>query len=83
MCMHCLRDCLFTFIDLEDRSWMYFTYFMNYRIKTYLPLKMIHVSLIHVTKCNTTDKSLFCLNFRTDLFEKWKICDFRFLKFST
>ena len=44
---------------------------MNNRTQTDLPLKVIHVSSIHVTKCNTTDKSLFCLNFRIDLFEKW------------
>ena len=78
MCAHCPRDRPFTFIDVEDRSWMCFSYFMNNRIQTDLPLKVIHVSLIHVTKCNTTDKSLFCLNFRIDLFEQWQICDFGF-----
>ena len=67
--MHCQRDCPFTFIDVIDRSWMGF-YFMNKRIQTDLLLKMIQVSLIRVTKCNTTDKSLFCLNFRINLFEK-------------
>ena len=54
---------------------------MKNRIQTDLPLKVIHVSLINAIKCNTTDKSLFCLNFRIDLFEKWYICDFGFLKF--
>ena len=53
MCAHCPRDRPFAFIDVEDRSWMCFSYFMNNRIQTDLPLKMIHVSLIHVTKCNT------------------------------
>ena len=71
MCAHCPRDYSFTFIYVEDRSLMCFSYFMNNRIQTDLPLKMIHVSLIHATKCNTTDKSLFCLHFRIDLFEKW------------
>ena len=70
MCAHCPRDYPFTFIDVEVRSWMCFSYFMNNRIQTDLPLKMIHASLIHVTKCNTTDKSLFCFNFQIDLFEK-------------
>ena len=60
-----------TFIDVEDRSWVCFYYFMNKIIQIVLPLKMIHVSLIHVTKYNTTNKSLFCLNFRIDLFENW------------
>ena len=52
MCAHCPRDCPFTFIDVEDRSWMCFSYFMNNRIQTDLPLKMIHVSLIHVQLTN-------------------------------
>ena len=63
MSADCPRDCPFTFIDVEDRSWMCFSYFMNNRIQTGLPLKMIHVSLIHVTKCNTTDESLFLFKF--------------------
>ena len=42
---------------------------MNTRIQTDLPMKIIHISLIHVTKWNTFDKSLFCINFRIDLFE--------------
>ena len=25
MCAHCPRDCPFTFIDVEDRSWMSFS----------------------------------------------------------
>ena len=66
MCAHCP----FTFIDVEHRSWMFF-YLMNYRIQTDLlvPLKMIHVLLMHVTKWNTFDKLLFF--FRIDVFEKW------------
>ena len=64
MCAHCPQDCPFTFIDVEDRSWMCFSCLMNNRIQTDLPFKVIHVSLIHINKCNTTDKSLFCLNFR-------------------
>ena len=55
MCAHCP----FTFKDVEERSWMFFSYFMDNRIQTDLPLKMIHVSLIHVTKLNTFDKLLF------------------------
>ena len=40
----------FTFIDVEDRSWMgFFSYFTNNRILTDSPLKMFHVSLIHAT----------------------------------
>ena len=71
MCAHCPQDCSFTFIAVVERSWVcVFFYFMNNRVQTDLPLKMIHVSLIHVTKCNTTDNSLFCLKFRIDLFEK-------------
>ena len=46
MCAHCPV----TFKDVEDRSWMFFSYLMNNRTQTDLPLKMIHVSLIHVTK---------------------------------
>ena len=61
MCAHCS----FTFIDVEDRSWMFFfSYFMNNRIETDLPLKMINVSLIHATKWNAFSV------FRIDLFEK-------------
>ena len=71
MCVHCPLDCPFTFIDVEDRRRMCFYYVMNKRIQTDLLLKMIYVSLIHVTKWNTTDKSLFCLNFRNDWYEKW------------
>ena len=59
MCVHCP----FTFIDVEDRSWIFF-YFMNNRIETDLPLKMIHVSLIHASKWNAFSV------FRIDLFEK-------------
>ena len=58
VCAHCP----FTFIDVEDR-WMCFSYFMNNRIQTDLPLKMIHVSLIHVTKWNTFDKLFFCFSY--------------------
>ena len=60
MCAHCP----FTFKDVEDRSWMFcFSYFMDNRIQTDLPLKMIHVSLIiHLTNCYSV--------FRIDLFEK-------------
>ena len=47
VCAHCP----FTFKDVEDKSWMFFfSYLMNNRIQTDLPLKMIHVSLIHVTR---------------------------------
>ena len=42
MCAHCP----FTFKDVEVGC--LFPYFMNNRIQTELPLKMIHVSLIHV-----------------------------------
>ena len=51
--------CPFTFIDVEDRSWMFFSYFTNNRIQTDLPLKMIHVSFIHATEWNTFDKLSF------------------------
>ena len=60
--------CPFTFIDVEDSSGC-FSYFMNNRIQTDVPLKMIHVSLIHVinglhlTNCYSV--------FRINLFEKW------------
>ena len=64
--------CPFTFKDVADRNWMgFFSYFMNNRIQTDLTLKMIHVSLIHVTKWNTFDKLLFCFPYSFDLFEKW------------
>ena len=47
---------------------------MNNRIQTDLPLKMIHVSFIHVTLTN-------CYSvFRIDMFEKRLICDFRFFE---
>ena len=65
MCAHCP----FTFKDVEDRSWIFFSYFMNNRIQTDLPLKMIHISLInvingiHLINCYSV--------FRIDLFEKW------------
>ena len=55
----------FTFIDAEVRSLMFFSYFTNNRIQTDLPLKMIHVSLIHATEWNRV------FVFRIDLFEKW------------
>ena len=47
---------------------------MNNRMQTDLPLKMIYVSLIHVTKWNTFDKVLFCffckmVNLRLSFFE--------------
>ena len=58
-CAHCP----FTFKDVADRSWMFFSYFMNNRIQTDLPLKMIHVSLFHVTQWNTFDKLLFCFSY--------------------
>ena len=38
----------------------FFLIFMNNIIQTGLPLKMIHVSLINVTKWNTFEKLLFC-----------------------
>ena len=81
MCAHCPRDCPFTFKDVEDRSWVCFSYFMNYKLQTDLPLKMIHVSLIHVTKCNATDKSLFCLNFRSVCLKNDKSATFVFRSF--
>ena len=56
MCAHCP----FTFIDAEDRKLNFFFLFMNNRIQTDLPLKMIHVSLIRVTEWNTFDKMRFC-----------------------
>ena len=54
MCAHCP----FIFIDVDDRSWMCFSYFMSNRIQTDVSLKvnMIHVSLIQVTKWNAFDK---------------------------
>ena len=48
MCAHCP----FTFIDVEDRSWMFFLYFINNTIQIDLPLKMINVSLSRVNKLN-------------------------------
>ena len=68
MCAHCL----FTFIDVEYRSWVCFSYYMNNGIQTDLPLKMkmIHVSLIHVTNGIrlTNYYSVFCIDF---LKKKW------------
>ena len=49
MCAHCP----FTFIDVEDRSWIFFSYFMNNRIQTDLPLKIIIFSLIRVNEWTT------------------------------
>ena len=54
---------------------------MNNRIQTNLPLKMIHVLLIHVTKWNTFDKLLFYFPYSFDLFEKGKFATFGFLSF--
>ena len=75
MCAHCPL----TFIDVEDGSWMCFSYFMNNRILTDLPYKMIPVSLICVTKWNTFDKLLFC--FLCCLLKNGKFATFVFLSF--
>ena len=40
------------FYSVEDKSGMFFSYFMNQRIQTDLPLKK-NVSLIYVNKWNT------------------------------
>ena len=73
----CVRIVCVNVIDKEDRNWKIF-YFMNNRMQTDLRLKTIQK---YVIKVENSDKLLLC--FRIDLFEKWLICDFRSLKFST
>ena len=69
---------MYNVIDKEEEIGRCF-YFMNYRMKTDLRLKIIqnHMSL----KWNTVTNCYSVV--RIDLFENWLICDFRFLKFST
>ena len=51
-CVVIVRNCFITFvcvlsanfIDVEGRSWMVFSYFINKGIQTVSPLKIIHVS---------------------------------------
>ena len=74
MCAHCP----FTLKDVEDRSWMFFSYFMKNKIQTGLPLKMIHVSLINVTKWNTFDKLLFCFPYLIICLKNGKFATFVF-----
>ena len=69
MCAHCL----FTFIDVENRSWMFLLilWIIEYRLTYLWKWSMSHKS--HITKRNTFDKLLFCFPY----WFVWKMVNLR------